>query len=183
MPQHPTTWFKIQFENGEIATFRSSALIPLDGLGNHLPGFGMENNLAAASKRKVKLSTSQYDHGGIEMHSGDNMDSEITVPARRALREHSGFQIYTLDSEIASLGSSTQRPRTTNSGRHGRSINTGFRQYDNESNNPRFSTKTTEAERRAFNDFVEVAHASAYVPGLCQEHTRLWFIGTSFSIF
>ena len=166
MPQHPTTWFKIQFEGGEIATFRSSALIPLDGLGKPLPGFGVEAKAAAASQRAANSAApAQYPD------DADSISTPPDVPSRRVLREHSGFQNYAVDIEIANLGRSTQRPRSLSIEPYGRGMTTGFRQYDNDANNPMFTTKTTEAERKIFNDFVEVAYASAYVPD-CAQNTH-----------
>lgn len=171
MPQHPTTWFKIQFEDGEIATFRSSALIPLDGLGKPLPGFSVENKQAVASQRKAKSASSGCNSSNSERHGEDDTLSTPAVPARRVLREHSGYQNYAMDSGTAYLGGSTQRPRSLSIGTYGRGMSTGFRQYDKEINNPRLAATTTEAERKIFNDFVEVAFASAYVPD-CAQNTH-----------
>ena len=165
MPVHPTTWFKVQFPSGEIATFRSSALIPLDINGAPIPGFGAENRASSAAYRQ--------DSKGISSISGERDDVETIYGSgnRRVLREHSGHYLNsTMDQDHSTSRSS--RPRSSSLGPGGRAVSTGFRSnfYTNASNS-RFTSKATEADRKIFNDFVEVAYASAYVPD-CAHNTH-----------
>lgn len=167
MPVHPTTWFKVQFPSGEIATFRSSALIPLDANGAPIPGFGHENRVTASYYR-------QESKGTPSGHVGDRDDTDMGTPhggsSRRVLREHSGHYLNSSADNDMSTGRSS-RPRSSSLGPAGRGISTGFRSGFYSNANPRFTSKATEAERKIFNDFVELAYASAYVPD-CADNTH-----------
>jgi hypothetical protein len=47
---HPATWFKVEFDDGKIVTFRPSALQPLDENGQPLASYVVKPSISKASK-------------------------------------------------------------------------------------------------------------------------------------
>ena len=164
MPVHPTTWFKVQFPSGEIATFRSSALIPLDANGAPMPGFAQENRSTSSHHRQSKGTY----YGLSEDPNGTEVETPRGGSSRRVLREHSSHYLNNSFDNDSSISRSTSRSSSVGT----RGISTGFRSnFYSSASNPRFTSKSTEAERKLFNDFVELAYASAYVPD-CADNTH-----------
>jgi hypothetical protein len=50
---HPATWFKVEFADGKIVTFRPSALQPLDDSGQPLASYTVKPSISKAHKEKV----------------------------------------------------------------------------------------------------------------------------------
>jgi hypothetical protein len=88
MPVHPTTWFKIAFPDGEVATFRSSALIPLDANGKPLSGYSSQTHTTYQGKVRQAKNNTNYATGRDFVSEYNSVSqSTLTSSSGRKLRE------------------------------------------------------------------------------------------------
>lgn len=100
MPVHPTTWFKIAFADGEVATFRSSALIPLDTNGKPLSGYSSQTHTTYQGKARQAKNNTNYATGG-------DFVGEYTAVSQSAPTSSSGRKLREPRSRANSLDEDT----------------------------------------------------------------------------
>jgi hypothetical protein len=50
---HPATWFKVEFPDGKVVTFRPSALQPVDDEGHPLASYVVKPSISKSLKERI----------------------------------------------------------------------------------------------------------------------------------